>query len=154
MEVTGKIIVALPEMSGTSKMGNPWKKREYVLETIESFPKKIHFDFFGEKADQFVLNPGDTIRLSFDIESREYNGRWYTSIRGWKAEPATEGAPAPGQAYPAAPSFPQPAAGFGAAPQAPAYGAPQAAQAVSPLPLLLLPLKPPTTTSPSDSSHT
>ena len=100
MEVTGKIIVALPEMSGTSKMGNPWKKREYVLETIESFPKKIHFDFFGEKADQFVLNPGDTIRLSFDIESREYNGRWYTSIRGWKAEPATEGAPAPGQAIP------------------------------------------------------
>ena len=128
MEVTGKIIVALPEMSGTSKMGNPWKKREYVLETIESFPKKIHFDFFGEKADQFVLNPGDTIRLSFDIESREYNGRWYTSIRGWKAEPATEGAPAPGQA------FPQPAAGFGAAPQAPAYGAPQAAPGGFPTP--------------------
>ncbi len=128
MEVTGKIILALPEVSGTSKMGNPWKKREYVLETIESFPKKIHFDFFGEKADQFVLNPGDTIKLSFDIESREYNGRWYTSIRGWKAEPATEGAPAPGQAYPdarqAAPAFPQPAPGFGA--QAPAYAAPQA----------------------------
>ncbi len=130
MEVTGKIIVALPEMSGTSKMGNPWKKREYVLETIESFPKKIHFDFFGEKADQFILNPGDTIRLSFDIESREYNGRWYTSIRGWKAEPATEGAPAPGQA----PAFPQPAAGFGAAPQAPAYGAPQAPAAGFPTP--------------------
>ncbi len=131
MEVTGKIIVALPEMSGTSKMGNPWKKREYVLETIESFPKKIHFDFFGEKADQFVLNLGDTIRLSFDIESREYNGRWYTSIRGWKAEPSTEGAPAaaPGQAYPdprTAPAFPQPAAGFGA-PQAPAYGTTQPA---------------------------
>lgn len=125
MEVTGKIIVALPEISGVSKSGNNWKKREYVLETIESFPKKIHFDFFGEKADQFPLNLGDTIRLSFDIESREYNGRWYTSIRGWKAEPATEGAPA-GQAYPAsapaAPTFPQPQAGFGAAPQAPAYG--------------------------------
>lgn len=103
MEVIGKIIVALPEMSGTSKMGNPWKKREYVLETIESFPKKIHFDFFGEKADQFPLNLGDTIKLSFDIESREYNGRWYTSIRGWKAEPATEGAAAPAapaQAFP------------------------------------------------------
>ncbi len=134
MEVTGKIIVALPEMSGTSKMGNPWKKREYVLETLESFPKKIHFDFFGEKADQFILNPGDTIRLSFDIESREYNGRWYTSIRGWKAEPATEGAPAAAQAYPAAPTFPQPAPGFGAAPQAPAYGAPQAAPGGFPTP--------------------
>lgn len=122
MEIIGKIIVALPEMSGTSKMGNPWKKREYVLETIESFPKKVHFDFFGEKADQFPLNLGDTIKLSFDIESREYNGRWYTSIRGWKAEPATEGAAAPApQAFPPASAFPQPQAGFGA-PQAAAFG--------------------------------
>lgn len=126
MEVIGKIIVALPEMSGTSKAGNLWKKREYVLETLESFPRKIHFDFFGEKADQFPLNLGDTIKLSFDIESREYNGRWYTSIRGWKAEPATEGAPAqvPPQSFPgAAPAYPQAPAGFGAAaPQAPAFG--------------------------------
>ncbi len=86
MEVTGKIILALPEMSGTSKAGNAWKKREYVLETQEQYPKKVHFDFFGERADQYPLSVGDTIRLSFDIESREYNGRWFTSIRGWKAE--------------------------------------------------------------------
>ena len=66
-----------------------------MLETLESFPKKVHFDFFGEKADQYPLNIGDVIRLSFDIESREYNGRWYTSIRGWKAEAAS--APTPGQ---------------------------------------------------------
>ena len=86
MEVTGKIIVALPEMSGTSKAGNPWKKREYVLETQETYPKKVHFDFFGERADQYPLAVGDVVRLSFDIESREYNGRWFTSIRGWKAD--------------------------------------------------------------------
>lgn len=86
MEITGKIIVALPEMSGTSKAGNPWKKKEYVLETQETYPKKVHFDFFGERADQYPLAVGDTIRLSFDIESREYNGRWFTSIRGWKAD--------------------------------------------------------------------
>lgn len=94
MEVTGKIILALPPQSGVSKNGNNWHKREYVLETNESFPKKIHFDFFGDRADQFPLNVGDMIRLSFDIESREYNGRWFTSIRGWKSEPAQEGAPA------------------------------------------------------------
>lgn len=88
MEVTGKIIVALPEFSGVSKAGNPWKKREYVLETIESYPRKIYFDLFGDKADQFPLQVGQTIKLSFDIESREYNGRWFTSIRGWKVEPA------------------------------------------------------------------
>ncbi len=129
MEVIGKVILALPEMSGVSKSGNNWHKREYVLETLESFPRKIHFDFFGDKADQYPLTPGQTIRLSFDIESREYNGRWFTSIRGWKAEPAENGAAAApaGQAYPdprQAPvqGFPTPA-GFGAAPAAPAYGA-------------------------------
>ena len=117
MEITGKIILALPEMSGISKSGNAWKKREYVLETQETYPKKVHFDFFGERADQFPLNVGDVIKLSFDIESREFNGRWYTSIRGWKSEPAVAGMPADMQpagvfptpmAAPAAPAAPSP----------------------------------------------
>ena len=86
MEIKGKIILALPEVVGTSKAGHPWKKKEYVLETQESFPRKVHFDFFGDKADQYVLSVGEVITLSFDIESREYNGKWFTSIRGWKAE--------------------------------------------------------------------
>ncbi len=104
MEITGKIIVALPEMQGTSKAGNPWHKREYVLETQESFPRKVHFDFFGDRADQYPLAVGDMITLSFDIESREYQGRWFTSIRGWKAEKyvAQPGAPAAGAPAPAA----------------------------------------------------
>ena len=123
MEVKGKIIAVLPEISGTSKAGNPWKKKEYVLETLENYPKKVHFDFFGERADQYPLSVGDVITLSFDIESREYQGRWYTSIRGWKAEKgdaAMAGAPAaPAQAIPAsafpgagAPAVPQPPAPF------------------------------------------
>ena len=95
MELIGKIILALPEASGTSKAGNAWKKREYVLETSESFPKKVFFDFFGDRADQYPLSVGHEIRLVFDIESREYNGRWYTSIRGIKAEPVGATAPAP-----------------------------------------------------------
>ncbi len=110
MEIKGKIILALPETSGTSKAGNQWKKREYVLETIETYPRKVHFDFFGDRADQYPLNVGETVTLSFDIESREYNGRWYTSIRGWKAEKEMDGAPThglPGDVPPPppAPSF-------------------------------------------------
>jgi len=97
MEIKGKIILALPEMSGVSKSGNNWKKREYVLETMETYPKKVHFDFFGDRADQYPLNVGEIITLSFDIESREYNGRWYTSIRGWKAE--KDGAAVPGDNF-------------------------------------------------------
>lgn len=93
MEVTGKIIVALPEVSGTSKAGNQWKKRSYVLETLDNYPTKIAFEFFGERADQYPLSVGEEVKLSFDIDSHEYNGRWFTSIRGWKAE-KTQGAAA------------------------------------------------------------
>lgn len=128
MEIQGKIILALPEMTGTSKAGNPWKKREYVLETHDSFPKKVHFDFFGDRADQFILNPGDEVTLSFDIESREYNGRWFTSIRGWKAEkadtPAAGGAPAAEPyAVPGAAAYPTAPAAYPSAPAAPEAGA-------------------------------
>ena len=96
MEVVGKIILKLPLQSGVSQAGNNWQKHEHVLETEDSYPKKVHFDFFGDKADQFPLNVGDRVRLSFDAESREYNGRWSTSIRGWKAEAATAAAAAEG----------------------------------------------------------
>lgn len=96
MEVEGKIIQVLAERSGVSKAGNSWKTKEYVLETKDTYPRKIAFDFFGDKADQYPLQVGDEIRLSFDIESREYQGRWYTSIRGWKSEPLTPAAGAPG----------------------------------------------------------
>ena len=105
MEIAGKIILALPEQSGVSKAGNAWKKREYVLETQETYPKKVHFDLLGDRADQYPLNVGDEIVLSFDINSREFNGRWYTSVSGWKVEKAgAQAAPAaaPVQDFPGA----------------------------------------------------
>ena len=110
MEITGKIISKLDLQSGTSKAGNQWKKQEYVLETQDAYPRKVHFDFFGERADQYNLNIGDVIKLSFDIESREYQGRWYTSIRGWKAEPADAAAATAQvqQVAAAAPCMPEP----------------------------------------------
>ena len=76
MEVTGKIIVALPAVSGTSAAGKAWNKREYVLETEDTYPKKVFFDFFGEKADQYPLAVGDKVRLSFDIEGRGNHRPW------------------------------------------------------------------------------
>lgn len=113
MEVKGKIIQKFELQSGTSKAGNPWKKQNYLLETLDSFPRKIYFDFFGDRADQYPLEVGDMINLSFDIECREYQGRYYTDIRGWKAEKITDAqaasAPAPAPAPQAAPA-PEPAA--------------------------------------------
>jgi hypothetical protein len=120
MEVKGKIIQKLEPVSGTSKAGNAWSKQEYVLETHEAYPKKVFFDFFGDRANQFQFEVGDEVNLSFDIESREYNGRWFTSIRGWKAEKidpnaAAQPAAAPAAAgAPAAPVAPPPTADFSA----------------------------------------
>jgi hypothetical protein len=86
MEITGKIIQVLPEQSGISKTsGKEWKLQAYVLETQEQYPKKVHFEVFGEdrvKANQCKID--DIVTVSFDIESREFNGRWYTSIRAWR----------------------------------------------------------------------
>lgn len=106
MEITGKIISVLPEQSGVSKAGNSWKKREYVLETIEQYPRKVHFTLFGDKADQYPLNVGEVKKVSFDLESREFNGRWYTDVRAWKVEDPAATAPVP--AAPIASSAPVP----------------------------------------------
>lgn len=90
MEIRGKIVRKFDIQSGVSKSGTEWVKQEYVLETNEQYPKSIFFDFFGEKAKQYQYNIGDDIVLSFDIDSREYNGRWYTGVHGWRAEKVGE----------------------------------------------------------------
>lgn len=109
MEISGKIIAKLPPQGGTSKAGRAWKKQEYVLETHDTFPRKVKFDFFGDRVDQYPLAIGDEVTISFDIESREFNERWYTDIHGWKAEKAS----APTDIAPGATDFGQPAPGFG-----------------------------------------
>ena len=102
MEITGKLIQKLPVQSGVSTSGNNWSKAEFVIETVEQYPKKVCANLWGDRAralDQFQI--GSLITVSFDLESREYNGRWYTDVKAWKVEAATPaaatGAPAYGQ---------------------------------------------------------
>ncbi|MCC8153488.1 MAG: DUF3127 domain-containing protein [Tannerellaceae bacterium] len=112
MEITGKIIAVLPAQGGTSKTGNEWKKQEFVIETHEQYPKKVCFQIFGaDKIDQAAIQPGEELTVFFDIESREYQGRWYTNINAWKVERNVPGAgfpvdaTDPMSAMPAAPDF-------------------------------------------------
>ena len=85
MEITGKIIAVLPEQGGVSKNGNEWKK--HVLETHDQYPKKVCFQLFGaDRIAQAAIQPGEELTVSFDIESREYMGKWYTNINAWKVE--------------------------------------------------------------------
>ena len=87
MEIVGKIIQVLPAQEGIGRNGNPWKVQPYVLETLDQYPRKVHFEVFGE--ERIKQNPCDIdqlVTVSFDIESREFNGRWYTSIRAWRIQ--------------------------------------------------------------------
>lgn len=88
MEIVGKIIRVLPLQEGVAKnTGNPWQSQSYVLETIEQYPRKVCFEVFGEQ--RIKDNPcqlDEVVTVSFDIESREFNDRWYTSIRAWKIQ--------------------------------------------------------------------
>lgn len=87
MEVVGKIIQVLPAQEGVGRNGNPWKVQPYVLETLDQYPRKVHFEVFGE--ERIKQNPCEIdqlVTVSFDIESREFNGRWYTSIRAWRIQ--------------------------------------------------------------------
>lgn len=107
MDINGKIIQFIGEQSGTSKAGNPWKKKEWVLETFDNYPKKVKFHIFGDRSDTINLEVGKDYTLSFDIESREFNGRWYTDISVYRAmdyvnpnNGAFQGAPQPAYGNP------------------------------------------------------
>lgn len=130
MEISGKIIMVLPERGGVSqRSGSEWKVASYVLETMEQYPRKCCFEVFGtDRIAQFNIQVGQILTVSLDIDAREYNGRWYNQIRAWKVVPYDPNAVA-------APADPN--AGFGAAPQAapfPAAASAAPAPAAAPAP--------------------
>lgn len=119
MELQGKIIAALPERSGTSQRGE-WKVQEFVLETLDSqYPRKMVFDVFGaDRLQRFNVQVGQIVNVAFDIDAREYNGRWYNSIRAYDVRQVDpNAAPAPAAAPVASPvASPVQAAGTTSAP--------------------------------------
>ncbi|MBO0929702.1 DUF3127 domain-containing protein [Fibrella aquatilis] len=105
LELVGKLVKTLPEVTGQGKNGT-WQKQEFVVETTDQFPKKVCVSLWGDKVNDLKqYAPGDMLKLSLNLESREYNERWYTEARVWRieaADGAEGGAPAGGQSAPAA----------------------------------------------------
>jgi hypothetical protein len=85
MKLTAKITQLLPLQTGSGKNGE-WKKQDFIVETGEMYPKKICISVWGDKINPTVLVVGNELNIDFDIESREYNGRWYTDLKAWKIE--------------------------------------------------------------------
>ena len=96
MELAGKVIAVLEPRGGVSKTGNEWKVQEYVIETHDQYPRRMCFDVFGaDKIQQFNIQMGEELNVSFDIDAREWNGRWFNSIRAWKVDRAPVGGSQP-----------------------------------------------------------
>jgi hypothetical protein len=93
MQITAKLVQLLPIQSGTGKNGQ-WKKQDIIVETEATYPKKICVSVWGDKIDASQLQPGNLLRIDFDVESREYNSRWYTDVKAWKIEVAGNASPA------------------------------------------------------------
>ncbi|PWK20245.1 uncharacterized protein DUF3127 [Arcicella aurantiaca] len=120
LEFEGNLIKVLPEVTGQGKNG-VWVKQDFVLETEEQYPKKACFTAWGDKAsDLKTYSLGEKLRISFSVESREYNERWYTDLKAYRIESASGASSSP-----AAASASQ---GFSAAP------APRTAPPVADLP--------------------
>lgn len=99
MEIEGKIATVLPLETGSGKNGE-WQKQPFVLETDGKYPKKVCIEIWGDRVDENKLKEGEGVKVSIEVESREYNNRWYTSVRAWRIEkegnqeqPATTEAP-------------------------------------------------------------
>jgi hypothetical protein len=90
MQLTAKLIQVLPLQTGEGKNG-AWKKQDIILETESQYPKKICVSIWGDKINENQLKIGSQLKIDFDVESREFNGRWYTDIKAWKVETVNEG---------------------------------------------------------------
>ncbi len=124
MDIQGKIIAALDSRSGTSARGE-WVAQDFVLETHDTYPRKMVFGVFGaDRLQRFNIQIGQEVLVSFDIDAHEYNGRWFNSLRAFAVRQVDSEIVA-AQAAPAeATPFTQPAPS-GSAPAQPAPAAPQ-----------------------------
>ena len=87
MEIKGKIVSVLEMQTGEGKNGS-WQKQEYILETGGDYPKKVCIAVWGDKIETFKIKEGETIIASIEVESREFNSKWYTNVQAWRVQRA------------------------------------------------------------------
>tara|TARA_R110000765_G_scaffold88085_2_gene168539 strand:+ start:262 stop:594 length:333 start_codon:yes stop_codon:yes gene_type:complete len=92
MTIEGTVTQLLDAVTGEGKNGQ-WKKQEFILETGGKYPKQICMVMWGDVIDQSGLTVGAQITAHIDIQSREYNSKWYTDVKAWKVEYTGEAAP-------------------------------------------------------------
>ena len=111
MELQGKIIKILPLQTGTSARGE-WRKQEFIVETPGQYPKQACLYMWGDAIDNNKIEEGMEVIASIEIESREYNGKWYTNVKAWRVQPKVQTPAGPPSGQPTQLDGPPPAAPF------------------------------------------
>jgi len=95
MEIKGKIETILDIETGTSKAGKEWKKQSIVINNGDTYNPLLCIGFFGEKVDILKnYKVGDDVEVGINLSSREYEGKYYTQVDGWKINKPSNEAPA------------------------------------------------------------
>jgi hypothetical protein len=117
MEFEGIVYKKLPVTKGVSARGE-WQRQDVVFEIPSEFSRKVCVTFFNKPTDAESLKEGETYIVSVNVESREYNGKWYTDVRAWRVQPKQVAAAPEAAAMPDMPPFGEEPA-YAAAPQQP-----------------------------------
>jgi len=105
MEISGKLVEKLPQQTGQGRNGQ-WVKQEFILETQEQYPRKVCIALWGDKArDIDSIAIGESLKASINVESREFNGKWYTDVKAWRIEKLGAAGQSGGDAPPTMPSL-------------------------------------------------
>lgn len=125
VELTGTIVQMLPYESGTSKAGKEWRKQVFILETQDQYPRKVAISLLNDNIDKYAIQVGKVVTANLEIESREWNGKWYTEVKAWQIT-SPQGQPCSTSPQPTTQAYPQQAYPQQVATPAPAQ--PQAAE--------------------------
>lgn len=88
--IEGQITAILPETRGVGQRGE-WVSQDFVLKTDDNYPKNICFTILGaDKIKEANIRIGDVVSIGVNLESRVFNGRWYTSIKAWSVKKKSE----------------------------------------------------------------
>ncbi len=115
MDFEGKVLEILPPVSGQSARGT-WERQTVVFEQPnKQYGKELAVTFMNKGQEVANLRVGESYIVSFDIESRNYQGRWYTDVRAWRVQPVQAAqAAAPATNMPPFVEEPQPSYAAGA----------------------------------------
>ncbi len=90
-QLQARFVRILETKEGTSKKGDPYKFLTFLVSTEGQYPKNIALSC-GIKAASYVekLRTGQMVDFDYDLDSKEFNGKWYTSANVYRVN-AQEG---------------------------------------------------------------